>query len=754
MKCLIAVAAVLLLCVGLAVASELSPATPEAIPHIDISPSGDAAQSPHPITLDEIVSFREVKEPRRSPDGSKLAFLLTQAFRSCDCYRTALYIVGTSHGSVPRKLVEETTLSSIRWTPDGNGITFLSSTSGSQQLWRVDPDSRFAEQVFTHVPGEDQTINRIGYHPSDTSPVGVFTYEWSPDGKQITFTTSPSIDKSELDRLNKQGILFDEKMDSFTLLTQQWLRVPTQLWIYDLEKKTEEQIWENHGEISSIEWSPDSRRIALAYSAPPKLKNSMVYFNQDVGFVEPETKAFTAVASGEAAETMPHWSPNGQYLAYSSWLGYDTSPLVLFDLASGKTREVVQGANAREYWWADDSRELIYQSGLRGKRRERMGLFRATLDGQPPRRITPESDHLEDCDSVRKNEAICVWQSSNVPPNPALVDLATAKIRPLADINPQMQNITVGHVTEMRWNNKFGAETTGYLLKPFDYVSGKRYPLLIILYGFEGKFVTQAEWLSSYPAQVFARDGFVVLMTNYPPYDDWKGKDFARGSVAEGYSPLASIESAVNRLAKDGIADGRRVGIMGISYGGFLTEFSITHSQLFQAASLVDGGGYGPAAYALSGHNGHENDERVLGGPPYGKTLQNWMNFSPPMNAHRVVGPMLMGFNNHEAFYGMEMRSALDRAGVPVEFWVYPGEGHIFTGPEHRFVSMERNLDWFNFWLQDKEDPAAGKHDQYVRWRGMQKQLAARAQKLRAAKVQAANLQAKPENAAAHNIPR
>jgi hypothetical protein len=144
--------------------------------------------------------------------------------------------------------------------------------------------------------------------------------------------------------------------------------------------------------------------------------------------------------------------------------------------------------------------------------------------------------------------------------------------------------------------------------------------------------------------------------------------------------------------------------------------------------SLVDGGGYGPAAYAMSGHNSHENDERVLGGPPYGKTLQNWLSFSPPLNADKVMGPKMMGFNNHEAFYGLEMRTALVKARVPVEFWIYPGEGHIFTGPEHRYISMARNLDWFNFWLQDREDADPAKHDQYLRWREMRKQKNARRQ--------------------------
>ncbi|MDT8067070.1 MAG: prolyl oligopeptidase family serine peptidase [Terriglobia bacterium] len=721
-------------CVALSVAGQTQNAA-DGIPQINISGIEQAAQGKHPITLDEIVSFREVKEPHRSPDGSRVAFLVKQAFRSCDCYRTALYVVNTNPGNAPDKLLEESSLSSIRWSPGGKYISYLSSKSGSQQLWRIDPDTKVAEQVFNHTPGADQTISRIGYHPSDTTSVGVFTYEWSPDGQEVAFTTSPPIDNAELEQRKKNGILFGENMDLTTLMFGQWIHVPGQVWVYNLKTKSERLLWENRtqlfgGEISSVAWSPDSHRIAVAYAAPPKLKESRVYFNQDVGIVDVETGKFTVVANGEAVETLPQWSPDGKFLAYCSVQGYTNSPLVVYELATGTKREFAPDSNARQYWWADDGSALIYQSSLLGKRRSRNGLYRVPLDGHERTRITSEEIRVDDCDGVSKGVAACVWQSSNIPPSPALVDIASGKPRGLADINPEMRNITVGYVSELRWTNKYGAETTGYLIKPFQYTPGKRYPLLIILYGFEGEFVTQAEWLSSYPAQAFARDGFAVLMTNYPPYDDWNGKDFAKGTVAEGYSPLASIEAGVNMLVKDGLADSHRVGIMGISYGGFLTEFAITQSHMFKVSSLVDGGGYGNAAYALEGHNGHENDEKILGGPPYGSTLKNWLSFSPPLNADRINGPVLMGFNDHEAIYGLEMRSALAHAGVPFEFWVYPGDGHIFTEPEHRYVSMERNVDWFNFWLQHKEDPSPGKHSQYERWHELRKQEAAHLEKM------------------------
>ena len=111
------------------------------------------------------------------------------------------------------------------------------------------------------------------------------------------------------------------------------------------------------------------------------------------------------------------------------------------------------------------------------------------------------------------------------------------------------------------------------------------------------------------------------------------------------------------------------------------------------------------------------------------------------MNADKVICPVLMGFNTQEAFYGIEMRTALLRAGVPVEFWVYPGEGHIFTGPEHRYISMERNLDWFKFWLKGDEDPVPTKKSQYLRWRQLRKQQIARVANLQ---VQPSEVRANP----------
>jgi dipeptidyl aminopeptidase/acylaminoacyl peptidase len=106
-----------------------------------------------------------------------------------------------------------------------------------------------------------------------------------------------------------------------------------------------------------------------------------------------------------------------------------------------------------------------------------------------------------------------------------------------------------------------------------------------------------------------------------------------------------------------------------------------------------------------------------MGGPPYGETLKNYLSYSMTLNASRIHAPVLMEYDAMEAMSAMEYYEAMQHYRVPVDFFIYPNDGHVIERPEHRFMSLQRNLDWFEFWLLDKENDASSKTDQYGRWR-------------------------------------
>jgi dipeptidyl aminopeptidase/acylaminoacyl peptidase len=293
-------------------------------------------------------------------------------------------------------------------------------------------------------------------------------------------------------------------------------------------------------------------------------------------------------------------------------------------------------------------------------------------------------------------------------------------IQDLADVNPEMASVELAPVRELRWKNTYGDETNGFLILPPHRAAGIRVPLIVIGYAFSGEFVTQADTvLTSYPAQAFARDGMAVLLFNYPRFETWQGANFQRGSRAIGYGPVSSIQAAIEQLEAEGLIDAHRVGMLGHSLAGFWAQLAITQTTLFKVVEMHNGGTSSePGMYWEHGTKQlREVQEHIMGGPPYGETLKNYVGFSMTLNASRIHTPVLMEYDSVEALAAMEYYEAMQHYGVPVEFFVYPNDGHVTERPEHRFMSLQRNLDWFEFWLLDKENDASSKSDQYLRWR-------------------------------------
>jgi len=301
---------------------------------------------------------------------------------------------------------------------------------------------------------------------------------------------------------------------------------------------------------------------------------------------------------------------------------------------------------------------------------------------------------------------------------------ANGTMKTLTAVNAAFDHIGLGEVSRITWKNRYGWETNGFLIKPIGFREGSRYPFLVILYGFRGQFITQAEWIASYPAQVFAAHGFAVLLMNQPKEYGWRYGNFEQFAFDRDTNALASIEAAVDAVAKMGIADPKRSGIMGWSYGSELTNLTLTHNKVFAAASASSGGANNPGEYWLSGEPFQHYIEGTMGGSPYGEYDKRFDDLSTVRQAHRVSAPLLIEAAAQEMLHSLEFYTALRRLGKPVELVIYPDEGHIYSQPRHRLASMERNLDWFSFWLLGRTDPDPGKHDQYARWTAMKAKLA------------------------------
>jgi dipeptidyl aminopeptidase/acylaminoacyl peptidase len=695
-------------------------------PAIDISP-GTIGGPKRSITLDDMVSLREVHEPRQSPDGRRVAFLVKQAFRQCDCYRTALYVVASEGQSPLRKLAEEDYIANVQWSPDGQFVSYLSSRAGSVQLWRLKPETHRPEMVFVHTPNRDQSAAHAAFQSRYLPASGILDYRWSPDGREIAFIAEPPVDQSFAAAAAKYGFRYDDTtMNSMDLIVGDWAsaRRSKQLWLYDLRAKRERLVWTTSREWSSrftaLLWSPSGKQLAFF------LTTNSGAGSDAMGIVNVRTSAISqlrTIGGTLSSSASAAWSPDEHAIVYLARSSLPSYTLAIFNLTDHSTEELSRnikpGHSPWLAWDADRHRFLFLSDGIGGDRRP-TGLYSLPAGGGEPNRLTPPTEKVDDCDVISSGRIACVRQSPSDPPRPALVSIADGSVQSLTDVNPELASLELGPVRELHWKNAYGDETNGFLIVPSRRIAGERVPLVLIGYAFSGEFVAQADTvLTTYPARAFVRDGIAVLLFNYPRFEPWEGANFDRGSRALGYGPLSSIQTIVNQLDAEGLIDTDRVGMMGHSLAGFWVQLAITQTNLFKAVEMHNGGTASePGMYWESGTRQHrELQDQVMGGPPYGETLKNYLSFSMTLNASRIRAPVLMEYDALESLAAMEYYEAMQHYHVPVDLFIYPNDGHVTERPEHRFMSLQRNLDWFEFWLLGQENDASSKGDQYPHWR-------------------------------------
>jgi dipeptidyl aminopeptidase/acylaminoacyl peptidase len=318
---------------------------------------------------------------------------------------------------------------------------------------------------------------------------------------------------------------------------------------------------------------------------------------------------------------------------------------------------------------------------------------------------------------------IGVSQTTMIPADLFAVDLRNQQAALLTDLNPNYKNIRLGKVERLEWTNRYGSKCTGFLIEPVGYEEGTHYPLVFLAAPPQEVFISDAVYTTAFAPQSLAAAGFVVVLAQYPLENKIAEARFP-GEVREAYNWMSMVESVIDLLAERAVIDKDRVAIGGFSRTSWLVDFTLTHSTYsFSAASSADSGIYTYEGYFQ--HNsieGMKAAETELGGPPYGSTFRNWLDYAPPFQANNVRAAVLMEYTGTDNS-GFEFFTALSRLGKAVEFYRYPRGSHPLDTPYERVASLQRNVDWFRFWLQGYEGVSPSYDpDQYARWRTLREQ--------------------------------
>jgi dipeptidyl aminopeptidase/acylaminoacyl peptidase len=657
-----------------------------------------------PLEFKDIIEQREPSSVRISPDGSRVAYVVRQSSLATNGSKTTLWIAAPS--SPPRQLIEESFIGSLEWIPDGSALSASLPRPGKAALWRVPLDGSAPSPLFEH-------------------PTRPGVYAWSPDGSKLLFTSSDDLTAEQRAAPDRDGLLYDERIHGIRNFTSRnWVRPnPPRLCLW---RRGTEAAQPLDGALPagvavfSMAWSPAGDRVAIAYPSPSGS-------GENIGILTLEPLSFAPRVTTDVFNRRPQWRPSGNSLVFASTGDPDRTYVVkgrhlVLPAAGGAPREAPMQGD-----WFFLNGAVFDQSGenllFEYEDRSTSNLYRYPASGGTPRKVISDPGHFSSFHfSADKTRAACLRQSITEPPEVTLVDVSTGRFQALTKLNPEFDSIRLQPAAERRWRNRLGNETNGFLILPPGSDHPKGLPLVILFYAFSNQFTTQAQWIASYPVQHLAASGEAVLLLNYPRELGWKPGDFAGASLSQAENPLASIEAAVESLVKEGLADPKRLGIAGWSFGAYLVEYTMTHSTLFAAASAGEGGLNNPGQYWVTGSASMQTYlDNFFGGPPFGDAAPNYKRLSPAWNADKLQAPLLREYGGDVGVQSLEFYMAARRLGKPVEQFIYPGAPHVFSLPTHRRASMERNLDWFRFWLQGYEDPDESKRPQYVRWRALRK---------------------------------
>lgn len=669
-----------------------------------------------PITPDDHAHLRRIEVLSLSPDRGRFAVLVRQADPQANEYRSAWFIgsvhgdgaltyVGDGgdtrlarnpHGSVTIGSLERPT---VRWSPDSRWIAYTLVRDGAVQLWRSLADGGVQEQI-TH----------------NASDVGHF--EWSEDGKSIYYTVgTPRAEQQErLQERERVGYRYDADLDAFTdfMLPQMPLAPSTRstTWIV--------RVADGRERLAS-----DAEQEAFARAR---------------GVADPTRgEVGGAIRTGVSAQAI---RPDGA----RAWLErskYDTSSMRVKASFQGSSQDGVECAAVEcsgfieRLWWIDQHTVLFW-------RREGTGLASqgiytwAPASGAVKTVLRAPNDYLLQCDLATGGRLVCVRETATLPSHLAVIDTNSPTVRVLADVNPEFRNIRLGKVERFEWNTpEFGwsepgqplhglyAERAyGYIYYPPDFDATRKYPVYINPYaanGFENATTQET------PNHVFAARGMVVLNTSFPlvvrNVFTGPGVDLLK----LGYSPeldfphlsmyAESTLRALDAVVARGFVDERRIGIGGVSHGTFVPLFMVQKHDRMAAVSISSGTWSRLVYYLPTGIVRNRGGAVSWAVKPEGSGLELWRRLDLADNVDTIEAPILMNVPAYEMPTLLRLVNHMAEAGKPYDAYVFSGETHMKWQPAHLHAIVQRNLDWFEFWLQDREDPDPAKADQYARWR-------------------------------------
>jgi len=652
-----------------------------------------------PFDADALMELKRIADPQLSPDGRQLAFTVQTIDVPGNRKPKQIWVVDTN-GGAPRQITQDANNERARWSPDGRRLAFVSDRGGSSQLWLMDPDGGNPKQVTT----------------LSTEAGGVV---FSPDGKNLLFTSEVFPACGADDACNKRNLDAAKNTKAqariYTeLLYRHWntwqaarrshlLVVPVSGGpAKDLTTGTRDVPPFSLGGSDDYDVSPDGKEVCFSMNADPV---PAISTNSDLYVVSIAGGDPRRITATPGADSSPHYSPDGKFIGYRAQFraGYESDRwrLMTLERSTGKVTNLTESLDrwVNSFTWSPDSANIFFTTSDRG----RQAIQLISANGGSIRIAASGDNELDDMQFTRDGKTMIYTQVTGVSPA-EIYRAASSGGAPVALTHLNDSVLSSHEITPLEefWvNSPDGSRVHNFVVKPYGFQAGRRYPVLMLIHGGpQGHW--GHSWTYRWNAQVFAAAGYVVVMPN-PRGSTGYGQKFIDEINGDwggrAYDDvMASTDYAASGL---GYGDPQRMAAAGGSYGGYMIDWILGHTQRFKALVSHDG------VYDLTSEFGATEELWFplweMGGTPWEKA-EEYARWSPSTYAKEFKTPTLVihGEQDFRVPYdqGMALFTALQLQKVPSKLLVFPDEGHWVLRPQNSMLWYKTFIDWIDSWVK------------------------------------------------------
>jgi dipeptidyl aminopeptidase/acylaminoacyl peptidase len=686
----------------------------------------------HPFTFEDMMKLKRVGAPVPSPDGKWVVFDCEDVDLAANTKISHLWIVPASGGESRRFNPTVNHEERPRFSPDGKRLIWTSKATDPTQIWMCDFDPEAGQLV-----GKPHQVTSIS-----TGADGAI---WSPDGKNIVFVSAvypdckdDACNKQRDEELKKSKVkakifsrLFYRHWNAFTEFKRSHLFVvsaeatveagvspaqspesqPTRLPLQKNVNAPRDLTPGDHdvppfslGGQDMYAISPDGQKVAYTSNIDEVEATST---NNEIFIVPITGGAPKKISTSPGSDTTPLYSPDGKYLAWRSQAraGFEAEKwrLLVQDRQTGNTREVAQSFeySIGTFSWASHAGEIVFTAEQRGT----SPLFSTSVGADWT--TIAQNDGLHADDLTVSNGFLYFTRMSIQAPNEIWrLDLSTGH-----DVNPTavthmndalLSQIDMQPLESFTFKGANNDDVQGFLIKPPGFDPNKKYPLKFLIHGGpQGAWGNS--WTYRWNAELFAATGnYVVVMINFHGSTGYGQKFTDSISGDWGGKPYFDLMKGLDYIEKTyPFIDKNREAALGASYGGYMANWLLGHTNRFKCIVSHDGMFNAESAYGMTEELWFPEWE--FKGPPW-KKRDVYRKWSPHEYAQNFKTPTLVihGQNDYrlDVSQGFDLFTTLQILKVPSKMLYFPDEGHWVLKPQNSQLWYKTVNDWVEQWCK------------------------------------------------------